>query len=164
MAKTIRLEPIAEEMAVKTNSNLLSALLSKELHVLKECGGRGMCATCHVFIQDGMDSLSKVSRREQRTLEVITTAKGNSRLACQAHVLGEGIVVELPSGMYIDAIEDVEALIGRRAEQELLHPITGQVVVEAGKLITRSIITQLQETRFQVGEYLSRTRNAKDDQ
>ena len=163
MAKTIRLEPIAEEMAVKTNSNLLSALLSKELHVLKECGGRGMCATCHVFIKDGMEGLSKVSRREQRTLEVITTAKPNSRLACQAHVVGEGIIVELPSGMYIDAIEDVESLIGRRAEQELLHPITGQVVVETGKLITRSIVNQLKDTRLQVGEYLARTRNAKDD-
>lgn len=162
MAKILRLEPIAEEMAVQTNSNLLSALMTKELHVLKECGG-GECATCHVFIKDGMDGLSKVSRREQRTLEVITTAKPNSRLACQAHVLGEGIVVELPSGMYIDAIEDIESLVGRRAEQELLHPITGEVVVETGKLITRSILNQLKETRLQVGEYLARTRNAKDE-
>lgn len=160
MVKIIKLEPIAEEMAVQTNSNILSALLSKDLHVLKECGGRGMCATCHVYIQDGVESLSGMTRREQRTLEVITSAKPNSRLACQAHIVGEGVVVELPSGMYIDAIENVEALIGRRAEQDLLHPITGQVVVESGKLITRSIINQLNETRFQVGEYLARTKGA----
>ncbi|MEB3882905.1 2Fe-2S iron-sulfur cluster-binding protein [Lyngbya sp. CCY1209] len=161
MAKVIRLEPIAEEMEVQTNSNLLSALLSKELHVLKECGGRGMCATCHVYIKDGMESLSPVNRREQRTLEVITTAQKTSRLACQAHVLGEGIIVELPSGMYINEIEDIESLIGRRAEQELLHPITGDVVVETGKLITRSIINQLKETQLQVGEYMSRTKDAR---
>ncbi|MGE5659848.1 MAG: 2Fe-2S iron-sulfur cluster-binding protein [Actinomycetota bacterium] len=160
MVKIIKLEPIAEEMAVQTNSNILSALLSKDLHVLKECGGRGMCATCHVYIRDGVESLSGMTRREQRTLEVITSAKPNSRLACQAHIVGEGVVVELPSGMYIDAIENVEALIGRRAEQDLLHPITGQVVVESGKLITRSIINQLNETRFQVGEYLARTKGA----
>ncbi|OCR02727.1 (2Fe-2S)-binding protein [Oscillatoriales cyanobacterium USR001] len=160
MVKIIKLEPIAEEMAVLTNSNILSALLSKELNVLKECGGRGMCATCHVFIKDGMEGLSVMSRREQRTLEVITTANANSRLACQAHILGSGVVVELPSGMYINAIDNVESLIGRRAEQNLLHPITGEVVVEEGKLITRSIINQLNETRLEVGNYLARTKEA----
>lgn len=160
MVKTVRLEPIAQNTEIQTNANLMSALLQEDLHVLKECGGRGMCATCHVYIKDGMESLSPMSRREQRTLEVITTAKPNSRLACQSRVLAEGVVVEVPAGMYIDAIEDVEALIGRRAEQPLLHPLTGEVVVESGKLITRSVITQLKDVRFQVGETLARTRDA----
>ncbi len=160
MAKTVRLEPIAQNTEIQTNANLLAALLQEDLHVLKECGGRGMCATCHVYIKEGMDSLSSMSRREQRTLEVITTAKPNSRLACQSRVLGEGVVVEVPAGMYIDAIEDIEALIGRRTEQPLLHPLTGEVVVESGKLITRSVITQLKDVRLAVGETLARTRDA----
>jgi hypothetical protein len=62
--------------------------------------------------------------------------------------------------MYIDAIEDIEALIGRRTEQPLLHPLTGEVVVESGKLITRSVITQLKDVRIAVGETLARTRDA----
>ncbi|HEY9810255.1 MAG TPA: 2Fe-2S iron-sulfur cluster-binding protein [Halomicronema sp.] len=160
MAKTIRLDPLALETSVQTNSNILSALIANELNVLKECGGRGMCATCHVYIKQGMDGLSAIQRREQRTLEIITTASTNSRLACQARVLDEGVIVEVPTGMYINAIQDINALIGRRAEQDLLHPITGQVVVEAGKLITRSVITQLEETRLQVGQYLAQTRDA----
>lgn len=49
MAKILRLEPIAEEMAVQTNSNLLSALMTKELHVLKECGG-GECVPPVMFL------------------------------------------------------------------------------------------------------------------
>jgi ferredoxin len=160
MAKTVRLEPIAQNTEIQTNANLLAALLQEDLHVLKECGGRGMCATCHVYIKEGMDSLSAVSKREQRTLEVITTARPNSRLACQSRVLAEGVVVEVPAGMYIDAIEDIEALIGRRTEQPLLHPLTGEVVVESGKLITRSVITQLKDVRIAVGETLARTRDA----
>ncbi len=160
MVKVVRLEPIAQDTEVQTNANLLAALLAEDLHVLKECGGRGMCATCHVYIKQGMDSLSPMSRREQRTLEVITTANPNSRLACQSRVLADGVVVEVPTGMYIDAIEDVEALIGRRTEQDLLHPITGEVVVETGKLITRSVINQLTDVRLQVGQYLARTRDA----
>lgn len=156
MAKLVRLEPIAQETSVETNGNLLSVLLNKDLDVLKECGGRGMCATCHVYIQDGMEGLSPINRREQRTLEVITSCKQNSRLACQARVLQNGVVVELPPGMYVNSLQDIEALIGRRAEQDLLHPITGQVLVEAGKLITRSTLKQLEETpSFRVGEYFT---------
>ena len=94
MAKTVRLEPIAQETSVETNGNLLSILLNKDLEVLKECGGRGLCATCHVYVSSGMEDLTPINRREQRTLEVITSCKNNSRLACQARVLGNGVVVE----------------------------------------------------------------------
>lgn len=146
MVKIVRLEPIAQESAIETHGNLLSVLINKDLDVLKECGGRGMCATCHVYVKAGMDSLTPINRREQRTLEVITSCKPNSRLACQARVLQSGVVVELPPGMYINSIKDIEALIGRRAEQDLLHPLTGQVLVETGKLITRSTLKKIEDT------------------
>jgi ferredoxin len=161
MAKIVRLEPIAQETSVETNGNLLSVLINKDLDVLRECGGRGMCATCHVYVTEGMEALSAVNRREQRTLEVITSCKTNSRLACQARVLANGVVVELPPGMYINSLQDIEALIGRRAEQNLLHPITGQVLVEEGKLITRSVLKQLENTpSFKVGSFFSHSSDA----
>lgn len=161
MAKIVRLEPIAQETSVETNGNLLSVLINKDLDVLRECGGRGMCATCHVYVTQGMDQLSPINRREQRTLEVITTCRPNSRLACQARVQGNGVVVELPAGMYINSLQDIEVLIGRRAEQNLLHPITGQVLVEEGKLITRSMLKQLENTpTFRVSEYFSNSSEA----
>jgi ferredoxin len=161
MAKTVRLEPIAQESSIQTNGNLLSVLLNKDLDVLKECGGRGMCATCHIYVQDGAESLTPINRREQRTLEVITSCKPNSRLACQARVMGEGVVVELPPGMYVNSLQDIEALIGRRAEASLLHPITGAVLVEEGKLITRSMLKQLENTdTFRVSEYYTQSSEA----
>jgi ferredoxin len=159
VAKTVRIDSINEETSVQTNDNLLSLLLTKELKVLQECGGRGICATCHIYIKDGMDQLSPMSRREQRTLEVITTCKMNSRLACQARVVGDGVVVDLPAGMYISEVEDIESLIGQRATQDILHPLYGTVLVETGKLITRSMISQLQQTRGEVSEVLSRAGN-----
>lgn len=160
MAKTIRLDPLGKETAIKTNDNLLSGLLKNELNVMHECGGRGMCSTCHVYIKEGMESLSPLNRREKRTLEVITTCKMNSRLACQARVIGEGVVVELPSGMYLSQIDDVESLIGRRAQQNILHPISGKILVEEGKLITRSMITQLSDTKGEVSKYLAQSSDA----
>jgi ferredoxin len=146
MAKTVRLEPIAQDTSVETNGNLLSVLLNKDLDVLRECGGRGMCATCHIYVKDGMSNLSAMNRREQRTLEVITSCQQNSRLACQARVLDNGVIVELPPGMYINSLKDIEDLIGRRAEQDLLHPITGKVLVESGKLITRSMLKTIENS------------------
>ncbi|NJK34566.1 MAG: (2Fe-2S)-binding protein [Oscillatoriales cyanobacterium SM2_2_1] len=162
MAKRIRIEPIARQTEVETNGALLSGLMGDELSILKECGGRGMCATCHVYIQEGMSSLSPMARREKRTLEVITTCKPNSRLACQARVVGEGIVVELPAGTYVQSIQDIEALIGRRCEKPLLSPITGQTLVEVGQLITRSVVRQLENTNFRVNEQLANTKGADE--
>lgn len=160
MAKIVKLDPFNQEVSIQTNDNLMSALLKGELHVLQECGGRGMCSTCHIYIKGGMESLSPLNRREQRTLEVITTANQYSRLACQARVLGLGVVVEVPEGMYIDEIENIEDLIGRRAEQDILHSLNGKVLVEKGKLITRSIITQLETTKVEVSEFFAQTREA----
>ncbi len=160
MVKKVKLDPLSVEVSIQTNDNLLSALLKGELHVLKECGGRGMCATCHVFVKEGMESLSPLSRREKRTIEVITTANKFSRLACQARVLGTGVSLEVPSGMYLDEVDDIESLIGRRAEQDILHPITGKVLVQEGKLITRTMISQLNDTQVEVTEYLARTSDA----
>jgi ferredoxin len=160
MPKTVKLIPLNQSAVVQTNGQLLSALLGNDLKVMQECGGRGMCATCHVFVREGSDGLSPINRREQRTLQVITTCQTGSRLACQARVMGEGVVVEVPPGMYVNAIDDLESLVGRRAQDDLLHPLTGEVLVEEGKLITRSILVQLQEAQIQAAEYLSKTEDA----
>ena len=158
MAKTVRLDPLGKDTTIATNTNLLSVLLNNDLDVAQECGGRGICATCHVYVKEGQASVSPMTRREQRTLEVITSCRRDSRLACQTKVMGEGVVVELPAGMYISTHDDVENLIGRRAQQDILHPLSGQVLVQEGKLITRSMISQLKTTQTQVGEYLSKSK------
>jgi ferredoxin len=162
MAKTIQLDPIGEQTTVQTNDNILSALLSTTLKISHECGGRGRCATCHVFIKAGMENLSPMSRREQQTLEVITTCNMQSRLACQTRVLGEGVVVELPAGTYLNEVEDLDSLVGRRAQEAILHPINGTVLVEQNKLITRSVINELAATRDAVGKYLANSASAAD--
>jgi ferredoxin len=160
MVKRVKIEPLAKETEVLTNSNLLSALMEQELHVIKACGGRGLCATCHVFVRKGQDALSPASSRETRTLQVITGANEYSRLACQARVVGEGVVVELPVGMYVTSLEDIFVLVGRRAEEPLLHPVTGRTLVEQSQIITRSMLKQLEGEDFSIGETLSGTTKA----
>lgn len=159
MAKLVRLEPVGKETSVATNATLLSALLAEDIEISQGCGGRGLCATCHVFVKSGTDSLSPLSSREQRTLGVVTSCNAASRLACQALIQGDNIVVELPSGTYLTETTNIEELIGRRTKTEILDPMSGKVLVEKRKLITRSMITQLDDIREKFNDYLKQSRN-----
>lgn len=141
--KTLHFEPINESLAVPTRTDLLQALLAKRLDVLMACQGKGICATCHVHIKEGMDRLTPPTEREKRTLSRITTCDSRSRLACQTRVLGEGVVVELPEGMYIERAEDLMSYLGQRARVNILHPITGAVLIAKDKIITRSRLEEL---------------------
>lgn len=133
---------------IQTEQRLLDALLSKKVAVKMLCAGRGLCATCHVHVIAGSESLTPKSEREKLTLAVLTGAQSNSRLACQAKVLGEGVQVELPRGLYIESFGQLEALIGKRATQPVLHPVNGRVLIQDGKIITRSIVNELKSVDF----------------
>lgn len=150
--KNVQLDPIGQTISVQTETRVLDALLAEELNVLMACGGHGLCATCHVYVDAGMDQLTPVNEREQRALGWITGANEKSRLACQARILGEGVVVRVPEGMYIQSAQDLEGLIGQRATADVRHPFDGRVLIQKGKLITRSSIRELQSVDFDVSE------------
>lgn len=158
--KEVVLYPLNDRVHVKTEANLLDALLANQLDVIMACKGRGLCATCLVHIKEGMDNLTPHTDVEKRRLGRLTTTKPNSRLACQARVMGEGVVVEVPEGMYIESAQDLETLIGRRAETPILHPITGVVLIEKDKLITRTKIDQLKSVDFDILEMRNHSKNS----
>jgi len=128
---------------VKTDDSVLNVLLAQHIPVPMACKGRGMCATCHVYIEKGAQSLSPKSKKEIRTLGLLTGCDSTSRLACQARVVSDGVVVRLPVGLYVEETVDLEALIGRRTEVPLLHPVTGSVVLPGGKIMTRTLLEKL---------------------
>jgi len=146
--KKIHFKNDLQPALIHTQERLLDALLSKKVTVKMLCGGRGLCATCHVHVLAGNDALTPRSEREKLTLAVLTGAQQNSRLACQAKVIGEGVQVELPRGLYIESFGQLEALIGKRAIQPVLHPVNGRVLIQDGKIITRSIVNDLKLVDF----------------
>ena len=148
--KSIHLKPLNDKVLVHTETNLLESLLAQQCEIAMACGGQGICATCHVYVKEGKDALSPPTVREQRTLSLITSSNNNSRLSCQARVIGEGLVVELPEGMYLRTAGDLSSLIGRRTEIPILHPKDGRVLVEKGKIITKSRILELQGENYDV--------------
>ena len=66
------------------------------------CSGRGRCGTCRVQVEQGARSLSPLTDLEETTLARVHAPAG-ARLACQARVLGPGVVVTRLLPAYADA-------------------------------------------------------------
>lgn len=155
--KIVYVDPHEDPVAVRTHSRISDAMLAVRQKLLMACGGKGLCATCHVYVTAGEDCLSPQTPRERVALTMLSDRKPSSRLACQAKVLREGIKIALPKGQFIDGTTDLEALIGRRAEEQILHPITGLVLIPAGKIITRSRVRELSFVDVDVQEMRARS-------
>jgi ferredoxin len=138
--KTLSLKPINRRPQIHTNERILDALLCEQVDVLMACGGKGRCATCHVYVDKGHEALTPIDGREAHTLQRLSNFGQGSRLACQARVIGEGVEVRLPEGLYVMELADIESLIGTRAEQNILHPVSGKVIIPRGKIITRTFL------------------------
>lgn len=138
---------------VEEGSFLLDAMLARNVNAKMLCGRRGLCATCHVFVDADKNALSPRTQREEQALMMLTGARDNSRLACQAKVLGAEISVAMPEGLYVESLSEIESLVGKRSGVPILHPITGDVLVEANKIIVRSLIMKLSDTDFEVSNF-----------
>ena len=68
--------------------------------IVAECGGNAMCATCHVYVDDGwIARLAPMSEEEDELLHGVAAERLiNSRLSCQIKITPEldGLVVRLP--------------------------------------------------------------------
>jgi ferredoxin len=153
--KTVAFSGAGKSAEIETQQRLLDALLARQVPVKMLCRGRGLCATCHVHVESGADALTPMTRQEKLTLAVLTGAKSNSRLACQAKVLSEGVEISLPQGLYAESFSDIEKLIGKRTTTPILHPINGRVLIQAGKIITRSAIADLSTIDLDVSAVVS---------
>lgn len=140
--KTVTLTPVGGELDVTTGSQLVKGLLARELKIDMACGGKGLCATCHVFVRRGGDGLTPKTAREERTLALVAGADCDSRLACQARVEADGAVIEVPSGLYVQNTDGLQNQIGAKAAYDYLHPITGRLLIPKGKLITRTVFAE----------------------
>ena len=68
--------------------------------IVAECGGNAMCATCHVYVDEGwIARLAPMSEEEDELLHGVAAERlPNSRLSCQIKITPEldGLVVRLP--------------------------------------------------------------------
>ncbi|CAG0951211.1 2Fe-2S ferredoxin [Methylophilaceae bacterium] len=89
--------PSGNTAEAATGNSVLSALLSAGIDIAHKCDGKGECGSCHVFVQDGRKSLSRIQRAENEKLDTIVGVGSKSRLACQALLGEENVTVEVLS-------------------------------------------------------------------
>lgn len=80
---------------VKPGTTLLDVAEHHDAHVGSACGGNLACSTCHCWVLEGVDSLSEMEEAEDDILDKAFDVREESRLACQAHVGDEDLVVEV---------------------------------------------------------------------
>jgi len=59
------------------------------------CGGNLACSTCHVYVEEGLDSLGDISDKENDIMDKAFDVRPESRLGCQAKLSDEDLVVEI---------------------------------------------------------------------
>lgn len=67
--------------------------------IVAECGGAAMCATCHVYVEEGAERLPAIEADEEEMLTfTVSPRQDNSRLSCQIRMTAdlEGLVVQIP--------------------------------------------------------------------
>lgn len=89
--------PSGLTVPAEKGETILDAALRHGIGIPHECGGNCSCTTCHVHILDGMDRLSPMEEPEAYRVQFAEELACDSRLACQALLLGGYVVARIPT-------------------------------------------------------------------
>jgi 2Fe-2S ferredoxin len=103
MTSIIFIHPDGRDERVETGG-AESVMLAATSHgidgILAECGGNAMCATCHVYVDEGwLSRLPAMESEEDALLDGAAAERlPSSRLSCQIKITPEldGLVLRLP--------------------------------------------------------------------
>lgn len=82
---------------VKKGTTILDAAegCDPEARVGHACGGNLACSTCHVYVEQGLDSLGEITDKENDIMDKAFDVRAESRLGCQCKIADEDLVVEI---------------------------------------------------------------------
>jgi 2Fe-2S ferredoxin len=92
----VTFEPEGRSVEVAAGTSLLEAADAAGVDLPSNCGGVCACTTCHVWVEAGAASLSEIEEREDDKLQEAAGLSPRSRLACQARVRDDDVVVRVP--------------------------------------------------------------------
>lgn len=92
----VTFQPGGRTAEVSRGTTLLDAAEAAGVDLPSNCGGVCACTTCHVWVEAGLASLSEIEEREDDRLQEAMGLSAHSRLACQARVGAEDVVVRVP--------------------------------------------------------------------
>lgn len=80
---------------VPRGTSVLDAAEDHGARVGHACGGNLACSTCHVWVQQGAESLPEIEDKENDMLDKAFDVRPESRLGCQCRVGDDDVVVEI---------------------------------------------------------------------
>ena|SRR5688572_23732459 len=80
---------------VERGTSILQAAKRAGAEVGYACGGVCACSTCHVYVKEGLPSLSEQLEKEEDILDKAFDVRATSRLSCQAKVTDADVTVEI---------------------------------------------------------------------
>ena len=91
----VSIQPSGKSIEVSEGTRLLDVLKNSGENIQHKCDGQAQCGSCHIYIQEGRKSVSKIQRNEHEKLDSLIGIGSKSRLACQVLLGNENITVEL---------------------------------------------------------------------
>lgn len=88
--------PEGAEFEARSGVFLSDALLRHGIELEHACDKSCACATCHVIVREGYDSLPEASDEEEDQLDRAWGVQSQSRLSCQVILKQHDLVVEIP--------------------------------------------------------------------
>ena len=88
--------PEGLEVSALVGTSICEVLLANHIAIEHTCNMNCACATCHVIVRKGFDSLEEAQDKEADLLDRAWGLQSQSRLSCQAIVAQQDLVIEIP--------------------------------------------------------------------
>ena len=93
----ITIQPLGVVVEARPQDTIMAAAQAHGYYWPTTCGGQGRCTTCAFTVVSRQENLSEMGRSERQAIEAelgaAALARG-TRLACQAHVRGDVVVLK----------------------------------------------------------------------
>lgn len=142
--RSVRFDPWGIEVTTDREATLLELAKRADVGIEALCGGAGVCGTCTLHVENGMENLSAVSREEQSVLSESQLAKGY-RLGCETRVMDGDVTVFVPPKSRIEqgvimtegrSMEFQRRPAARRYPLEIQSPTLEETLADRERLLS----------------------------
>lgn len=97
--KTLEIDPCdIPSSGTGLPGSILDIALASDVDIDHACGGVCACSTCHIIVEEGLDSCNESTEDEEDQLDKAPGLTQRSRLACQCVPSGaKNLVIKIPN-------------------------------------------------------------------
>ena len=78
---TLTVLPSGKTYDVAAGTTIMKALLAAGETIAHKCEGEAKCGSCHIFVQEGRKTISRIQKLENEKLDTLVGVGSKSRLA-----------------------------------------------------------------------------------